>query len=224
MTPGSSGFPILDGQTVVFIGDSITDCDRRGAAAPFGSGYVRLVIDLITARYPQRVIAFHNKGIGGDTSTGLVSRWGDDVIQFDPDWVSLMIGINDLHMHLGGGEFGIDPDRYAQNCRAVLQRTADETEARLILMDPFYMSEETDPASQRAKVLQLIPEYLQVVHELAEEFDTLHVPLHEAFARQLACRPADMFGDEPVHPNQRGHTVIAEAWLRTVGWQQEDRR
>jgi hypothetical protein len=40
-----SDFALQDGQTVVFIGDSITDCGRREAQAPYGSGYVRLAID-----------------------------------------------------------------------------------------------------------------------------------------------------------------------------------
>ena len=34
-------FLFQDGQKVVLIGDSITDCGRRGDQAPFGSGYVR---------------------------------------------------------------------------------------------------------------------------------------------------------------------------------------
>ncbi len=40
------------GQKIVFIGDSITDCDRRGRAAPYGHGYVSLVRSLLLACYP----------------------------------------------------------------------------------------------------------------------------------------------------------------------------
>lgn len=218
MATSDSGFPILDGQTVIFIGDSITDCDRRGGAVPFGCGYVRLVIDLITAAYPERAIAFHNKGIGGDNSSGLLSRWGDDVVALDPDWVSVLVGINDLHMHLDPQARGISPKEYRRNYQAFLQRTADETEARMVLMDPFYMSEETSPGGHRTRVLELIAEYNQVVRDMADEFDTLHVPLHDVFRRQLQFRPADMFGAEPVHPQQLGHTVIAQAWLSALGW------
>jgi len=45
-------FLLQDGQTVVFIGDSITDCGRRDVAAPLGNGYVRFIAELITIRYP----------------------------------------------------------------------------------------------------------------------------------------------------------------------------
>ena len=41
------------GQTVLFIGDSITDCGRRQDQEQLGNGYVRKVTELITAKYPH---------------------------------------------------------------------------------------------------------------------------------------------------------------------------
>ncbi|MBT4141346.1 MAG: GDSL family lipase, partial [Candidatus Latescibacteria bacterium] len=64
-----SDFWIEDGETMLFIGDSITDCGRRGGDAPFGSGYVRFFTELATAEYPERNIRFINKGIGGNRVT-----------------------------------------------------------------------------------------------------------------------------------------------------------
>jgi len=95
-------FLFKDGQTVVFIGDSITDCGRRGPDAPYGNGYVKLAVDLITAKYPERRITFLNEGIGGNTVEDLRNRWHDDVLRHRPDWVSVMVGINDLHRVLRG--------------------------------------------------------------------------------------------------------------------------
>ena len=45
----SDNLAIRDGQKVVFIGDSITDCGRRAEGAPLGAGYVRDVVALITS-------------------------------------------------------------------------------------------------------------------------------------------------------------------------------
>ena len=75
MTKKEKHFAIQDGQTVVFIGDSITDCGRRLEAYPLGEGYVRFAVDLIAARYPERKINFINSGISGDVCTGLRERW-----------------------------------------------------------------------------------------------------------------------------------------------------
>ena len=216
MTDTPDAFLVRDAQTLVFIGDSITDCGRRDQAFPFGAGYVRFAIDLITARYPARDITYHNQGIGGDVSTGLLSRWADDVLIHQPDWVSVLIGINDLHRRFGPEP--IAPDAYREAYHAFLTRTAEETGARIILMDPFYISKETNPNSQRAKVLEAIEDYIAVVHDMAAEFDALHVPLHAVFQEHLNYRAADTLCPEPVHPNPSGHLVIAHAWVKTMGW------
>ena len=55
MTDTPDTFLLRHGQTLVFIGDSITDCGRRDHAFPFGGGYIRFAIDLITARHPGRI-------------------------------------------------------------------------------------------------------------------------------------------------------------------------
>ncbi|NLC56372.1 MAG: SGNH/GDSL hydrolase family protein [Armatimonadetes bacterium] len=213
-----SEFLFQHGQKVLFIGDSITDCGRRAEHAPFGAGYVKLAIDLITARYPDRHITYLNEGIGGNTVEDLHARWHDDVLVHQPHWLSVKIGINDLHRTLNGGADAIPPARFAARYREILQRTAKETDAHLILIDPFYISVEKDPDTQRGKVLALLPEYLAVVRELAVEFGAIHVRAHEAFQEQLRYRPAELFCPEPVHPNLGGHLVLAHALLAQLGW------
>ena len=55
------------GQKIVFIGDSITEADRLGASAPYGSGYVSMIRNFLMARYPERRLTIVNKGVGGAT-------------------------------------------------------------------------------------------------------------------------------------------------------------
>jgi lysophospholipase L1-like esterase len=183
-----------------------------------GEGYVRDIAALVTARYPGRSIRFLNQGIGGDVATGLRDRWRDDVLVHQPDWVSVLVGINDLHRTLRGDPGAVPPDLYRQAYTHCLTRTAESTRARLVLAEPFYMSREDDRHSWRGKVLQLLPEYIQVVADLARTFGAVHVRLHRMFQRVLQGRPADFVCPEPVHPNPVGHLMIAQEWLRAVGW------
>lgn len=206
-----------DGQKVILIGDSITDCGCRDSQAPFGNGYVHMAIDLITARYPERDIEYINQGIGGNTVLNLRDRWTIDVVEHQPDWLTVKIGINDLHQTLGNPNH-LPPARYEQLYREVLERARTETSAQLVLIDPFYMSVETDRSTHEGNVMSILPEYLAVVAKMAEEFDALHVLTHERFQEQLRHRPASYFCGEPVHPNARGHYVIALALLDTLGW------
>jgi hypothetical protein len=62
---------IQSGQTLLFIGDSITDCNRRAAFAPLGNGYVKMFADLAILREPAKKIALiDSEGI----PLGCVSR------------------------------------------------------------------------------------------------------------------------------------------------------
>jgi len=209
-------FLFQDGQTVVLIGDSITDCGRRGDAAPFGNGYVKIAIDLITARYPERSITFFNEGIGGNTVLDLRNRWQANVIAHKPDWLTVKIGINDLHRTLGQPDM-LPPEKYEKLYREILQLTKENTQASLVLIDPFYISVETDANTPQGNVLSILPGYLDVVEKLAKEFDALHVYTHEKFQEQLRYRPPSYFCPEPVHPFFSGHAVIANALLEVLG-------
>ena len=219
MEQSAERFLLQDSQTVVFIGDSITDCGRRLEARPFGAGFMRFAVDLVTARYPQRKIKFVNRGISGDVSVGLRQRWDEDVIAHKPDWVSVMIGINDVHRSfLDYGMMDVPPELYRTAYLDCLSRTADQTRARLVLMDPFYICKDPPAGSVYEEVLRVLPDYIAIVHEMAERFQTLHVPTHDIFQQHLQHRPAETFCPEPVHPNPTGHMVIAHAWLNALGW------
>lgn len=211
-------FVFQDDQTVVFIGDSITDCGRRDQHSPFGNGYVKIAIELITARYPDRDLRFFNEGISGNTVRHLRDRWEQDVLSHRPDWVMVKIGINDLHRTLDQTPEAVSPDTYEQLYRDCLNRTRHETEARLVLLDPFYISSEPEPGTREAEVLSRLSPYLNAVSRLAHEFNALHVHTHQAFQRQLRFRPASAFCPEPVHPFQSGHIVIAHELLQILGW------
>ena len=92
------------GAKLLFIGDSITDCGRDPSGDPtpwdlnagLGRGYVDLVAAHFGAIYPERRIRVINRGVSGNTVRDLVGRWDADVLQLEPDWLSVMIGINDV--------------------------------------------------------------------------------------------------------------------------------
>ncbi len=208
-----SQYWIEDGQTLLFIGDSITDCGRRSGEAPLGNGYVRLFAELATARFPQRRVRYINKGIGGNRVPDLAGRWQDDVLYHRPDRLAVKIGINDLHSYLRGAEDGVDPARFAAVYEHLLGLTQDELGCPLVLLTPFYISTDHSGQNIRSRVLELLPRYIEVVERLAEHFDARLVRLHDIFQRQLQYRDADTFCPEPVHPNQAGHLVIAQALM-----------
>jgi lysophospholipase L1-like esterase len=215
---------IQNGQAILFIGDSITDCGRRGHAAPLGDGYVKFFADLFIARNPAQRINIINKGISGDVVIGLQSRWADDVLRNRPDWLSVKIGINDLHRTLNQNPQPVPPPLYREAYNDILARTRDALpQCGILLIDPFYISTDRAPTSFRSRVLELLPEYLRIVDEMSERYDTLHVKTHAVFLRLLETHEPDVFCPEPVHPNVTGHLVIADAVYDALSEEQTDR-
>lgn len=130
------------GQKLLFIGDSITDCGRRNApGAPYGNGYVYLARAFLLARYPALGLQIENRGIGGNTVRDLETRWEEDVVAEQPDWLSIKIGINDVWRLVANRlNEHVPIDEYEATLRRLLERTKAATAARLILMEPYVIA------------------------------------------------------------------------------------
>ena len=207
---------VEDKQTILFIGDSITDCGRRDAAAPLGNGYVRFFSELVMACYPERDIKYINTGIGGNKITDLKGRWEEDALAHESDWLSIKIGINDLHAHLRGDPNGVSPQLYAEIYEYLLEETTKRLDCSIILIEPFYMSRDTSGQTFQSEVLEILPEYLKTVHKMSEKYETKLVRTHDMFQRQLEYRAPNTYCQEPVHPNLLGHLLIAVEVLKTL--------
>src|SRR5436309_10645835 len=79
-------FALRDGDTVVFLGDSIT------AARAYG----KVIENYTLLRFPDRKVRFINAGWGGDTAAGGLERLDADVFAHNPTVVTRAYGINDI--------------------------------------------------------------------------------------------------------------------------------
>ncbi len=77
----------------------------------------------------------------------------------------------------------------------------------------FYLLSTFSKASEldtfRHKVLKTIPSYIEKVEKLSTEYSTLYINLHEKFKERLSYIEPEAFAPEPVHPNRKGHILIA---------------
>jgi len=203
------------GQRIVFIGDSITDAGRRELTPPYGTGYMSLIQAFVAARYPELHLDWENRGVGGDTVRHLKARWDDDVIALNPDWLSIKIGINDVWRKYGQKpEEAVPVDEYEETLRELIQRAVDETGCQLIIAEP-YVIEKNPSDPQLVDTLEMG----QVSRRLANEFGAINVRTQEAFDTALHhSEPSDWAADR-IHPNLAGHAVIAQAYLRAIGFE-----
>jgi len=208
-------------EKLVLIGDSITDCGRKqpvgeGRDEAFGRGYVAQVNALLTSGYPELHIRVVNTGISGNTVRSLKARWQRDVLDLAPDWLSVMIGINDVWRQFDEPlqrEAHVHIEEYEATLRELLAQTRPALKG-LVLMTPFYLEpHRADP--MRAAM----DRYGQVVCRVAADQGAIFVDTQAAFDRVLGhIYPAALAWDR-VHPNPVGHMVLARAFLGAVGFE-----
>lgn len=204
---------IKDGQKILFIGDSITDAGRRVAERPYGGGFVKIFRDMLIAREPAKQIEIINKGIGGNTAWQLRDRWTDDMLFFKPDYLVILIGINDLHQGIRGH---MEKDeafkQHTESYDEILSRTKKELpDCKILLLEPFFMSLDAASKSFRTEVLGVLPDYIAVTRKMSKKYKTGLIKTQELFQNVLKYYEADTICPEPVHPNPTGHLIMAEA-------------
>lgn len=205
-------------QKLVMIGDSITDCGRKQPAGEglfdgLGRGYVAQVDAWLQTGYPELGLRVVNMGTSGHTVRDLKARWQTDVIDQQPDWLSIMIGINDVWRQFDQPtitESHVYPEEYRETLEELVTMTKVEG---LVLMTPFYIEpNRTDWMRER------MDEYGAIVREVAERHHTLFVDTQAAFDRVLEhIYPATLAWDR-VHPSMPGHTLLARAFLQAIDY------
>ncbi|WP_456274661.1 SGNH/GDSL hydrolase family protein [Bacillus sp. AK031] len=211
---------LTNGEKLLFIGDSVTDCDRakpegEGVPGALGTGYVSFIDGLLQAVYPRLRIRVVNKGINGHTVRDLKKRWQEDVTLQQPDCLSIMIGINDVWRQfdtpfIKDGHVYID--EYENSLRELVGE-AKLTVKKVVLMTPFYLESNTEDPMRTA-----MDQYGLVVKAIAREEGCHLVDTQAAFNELLKdMYPAAIAWDR-VHPSTTGHMVLARAFLKEIGF------
>ncbi|NQY31783.1 MAG: SGNH/GDSL hydrolase family protein [Coraliomargarita sp.] len=200
----------------LFIGDSITDCgrDRSTHGDELGDGYVRQVDALVGAHYPELSIKILNTGIGGNRVTDLEERWQKDVFDLNPDYLSIMIGINDVWRQFDSPKMEqVNLQSYTTKLEALIQWTLPTVKG-IVVLSPFFLeTNRSDP--MRAQM----DAYGTAAKSVAERNGLPFVDVQAAFDEWLKHKPSSMLCDDRVHPNHVGHNIIASAFLNAIGFE-----
>jgi len=94
---------VKDGETIAFLGDSIT------AAGRDPGGYCQFVLAALKDQGINTMPVF--AGIGGHKSNQMLARLEKDVLNHQPDWMTLSCGVNDV-WH---GKNGVELEPYTKN-------------------------------------------------------------------------------------------------------------
>jgi len=217
---GRKGLKLATRSKLVMVGDSITDAGRarpvgEGRGDAIGKGYVMMVEALLGAVYPDQWIRVVNQGISGNTVRDLKARWQTDVLALAPDWVSIMIGANDVWRQFDSPlqtETHVLIEEYETTLDELVLTTLPKVKG-MVLITPFYLE-----PSRADPMRAAMDRYGAAVRRLAEKRGTVFVDSQAPFDAVLKTYyPATLNWDR-VHPDYVGSMVLARAFVDAVGF------
>lgn len=199
--------------TWVFQGDSITDAGRdKRNYHEMGKGYPKYASELLSEAFPEIDFEFINQGIGGNRTDQLFDRLYKDAIEFDPDVISILIGINDIWHRYGSAKVATTDEQLELNYRCILNRLRNETHAKIVMITPYVLDVD-DKDEMKRDLLTVLP----IIRKLAQEYADVFIPLNEYFDEALKTQPEPKFySADGVHPNTNGAEFIGKVYAEAV--------
>ncbi len=199
----------------LFQGDSITDVGRnRGCDTSYGEGYPNLLAsDFLKNKKGQ--FEFINKGISGNRITDLYARIKCDFINLEPDYLSILIGVNDV-WHEIGGKNGVAADKYEKVYSMLIEDIKEALpNIKIFILEPFVLK---GPATEE-NWDYFYPEVLkraEAAKRVAEKYGLVFVSLQNKFDEASADGNVLYWTGDGVHPSAAGHQLIKEALAEAV--------
>ncbi len=193
---------------IVFFGDSVTDTCRfvDPVRYGYGSGYALMVDAHINTNFKDLNIQMYNKGISGNRTKDLVERVNNDVIALQPNFVFILIGVNDAWRRFDTND-PTSVEQFVKNYRTFLDAIKKEVpKAQIVLLTPFIL-----PSTDW--VLQLkddLNEKIEAILKLADMYQLPLIPLHEILPEYGKKITPNMISADGVHPTLVGHAIIAD--------------
>ncbi len=196
------------------MGDSITDAGRsREIDSHMGEGYPTLVSAALGFEHPND-FRFLNRGISGDRIIDLLARIKADMINLQPDYMSILIGVNDVWHGLNvENPNGVDAEMFEVYYDLLLKQLFEALpDVKIVILGAFLTP--GSATNENWNVFRSEVEKRAVISQkLAAKYGLPFVPLQERFDAACKLAPAEHWTHDGVHPTDAGHELIKRAWL-----------
>lgn len=207
----ASDFALRDGDTLAFLGDSITAA----------RGYTKVVEHYTLMRFPGRRVRFLNAGQGGDTAHGSLQRLERDVFAPGATVLTVAFGINDI----GWGTKADDLHRqqYLDGIRDIVTRSRKRG-IRVFICSPAITAEHPDTA-EVGYLQHMVDDGMALARSLGADTIDLTRGMREVQRRVLAANAGEkdsakhtrLHVDDGVHLNDLGQLAMGVAMLKGLG-------
>lgn len=205
-------------KTILFQGDSITDAKRdRENDNYLGSGYATMVAGQLGLEHPGKY-RFMNRGISGNRVSDLYARIKRDIINLKPDYMSILIGVNDV-WHEISSQNGLSEQKFEIVYDLLICELLEELpQLKIMILEPFVLpgtATEATPENPRRWDLfhTEVPRRAAAAKRIAEKYGLPYIPLQSHFDNACTLAPASDWLIDGVHPTPMGHALIKQQWM-----------
>ena len=205
---------------ILFQGDSITDCGReREDITSTGDGYPNMVKGQLGYEKPGEY-EFINKGISGNRIVDVYARIKADIINLKPDYMSLLIGVNDVWHELGGRYNGVSAEKFEKIYGMLIEEILEALpDIKIMILEPFVLeassttATETEP--ERWDYFRTeVPLRAAAAKRIAEKYGLSYVALQDKFDEACKWEQNSYWLGDGVHPTSMGHWIIKNEWMK----------
>jgi acyl-CoA thioesterase I len=199
--------PFRAGQTVVGVGDSITD-DLQS--------WLEIVRYLLQERRPRDGIRVVNVGLSAHTTAMVLRRFVPNVVASKPDWILCLLGGNDsTRVGPEPNKPQVSPEETAKNLEAMRRIAKEQTGAEWVWITPPTYDEERASTFPPFKMGQSVfrNDDIVAIGDYIREQEELVVDIQEVFGM-----PPDpgLQGPDGVHPSLEGQKAIARTFVERL--------
>ena len=199
---------------ILFQGDSITDAGRDyNNDGVLGRGYAHLVSAELGFKEPNEHV-FINKGISGNRIVDLYARIKRDIINYKPDVMSILIGVNDVWHELGDSPNGVDADKFYKIYSMLIEEIKEALpNIKIMILEPFVLEACSTEANWEYFKVET-KKRAEMAKKIAEKYSLPFIELQNGFDELSKQAPNSYWLGDGVHPTAMGHEYIKREWLK----------
>ena len=203
-------------KTFLLQGDSITDAGRNYENdAQRGYGYATLVAAEVMCDHPGEFNVI-NRGISGNRIVDLYARIKKDFLNLKPDYLSILIGVNDVWHEYGASPNGVADDKFRKVYDMLIEEIkAELPDIKIYILEPFVLRGTATDANWEGFGSE-VPLRAKSAKWIAEKHGLPFITLQDKFDAACEAAPADYWLGDGVHPTAAGHQLIARALMEAV--------
>ena len=196
---------------LLFLGDSITDCNHYFDPENLGQGYVRMISDQINT--PDKVYQVLNKGNDGFTVPAVRRLWKRSCLNLQPDFITILIGINDLAvMRNTGITASVGLADFREQYQTLIDDIRMMTDCPILLMEPFIFPYPAEYSTWEPELHAMS----EIIQDIASKNQVTFLPLWENLLLEAKKYGYSEVTIDGIHLTKYGHQLIAEKWIEKV--------